>query len=363
MLHPTWDRLTRRESHERDVSLRYVGQMHVYGYPGARRSFGPARLLSVSLRSALALAAGAIHSRAEVIQIAKPQPINGFAGLLAARVCGARMLVDCDDYEAGANRFAAAWQQRMVALWEERLPRFAAGVSVNTRFMQRYCEEHAVAAERICYVPNGVRDAQFGPPNRAHVQALRAALGLESHPTLIYFGAISTIAHGVGLLLEAFARVLHELPQARLMLVGDGDDRPALQAHSAELGIAHAVIWAGSVAPEALPVYLGLAEASCDPVVDTPAMAARSPLKIVESLAQGLPVITGDVGDRRELIGASAGLIVAPGDASALAAGITTLLSDQRMRTTMANAAREQAEKLRWERIVAPWVRMVGERS
>ena len=126
--------------------------------------------------------------------------------------------------------------------------------------------------------------------------------------------------------------------------------------------IAHALIWAGSVAPEALPVYLALAEASCDPVVDTPAMAARSPLKIVESLAQSLPIITGDVGDRRDLIGASAGLIVAPGDAAALAAGITTLLSDRNMRTTMADAAREQAEKLRWERIVAPWVRMVGER-
>ncbi len=363
MLHPTWDRLSIRESNEGQVDLRYVSQMHVYGYPGSRRALRPAELLAISFRSALALAASAIRSKAEIIQIAKPQPMNGLAGLLAARILGAPMFVDCDDYEAGANRFGAAWQRRMVQLWEDRLPRAANGVSVNTRFMQQYCEEHGVPAGHIYYVPNGLRAAQFDPPNPTDVQALRAKLGLESHPTLIYFGAISTIAHGVQLLLEAFAIALHQLPHARLLLVGDGDDRPALQAHSLNLGIGHAVIWTGNVAPTATRNYLALAQASCDPVADTPAMAARSPLKIVESLAQGIPVLTGNIGDRRELLGESSGLIVTPGDPAALAAGIVALLNDPNQRNIMAKAARQQAENLRWERIVEPWVRMIEARG
>ncbi|MDW8147514.1 MAG: glycosyltransferase [Roseiflexaceae bacterium] len=112
----------------------YVGQMHVYGLPGERRHFGALELASVSLHGALALAQAALQLRPDIIHVAKPQPINGLAGVLAAR-SGAAMYVDCDDYEAAANRFGGAWQRRVVAWWEDRLPRLARGVSVNTRFL------------------------------------------------------------------------------------------------------------------------------------------------------------------------------------------------------------------------------------
>jgi glycosyltransferase involved in cell wall biosynthesis len=360
MLHPTWDRLNQYESEQAGVRLRYVGQMHVYGQPGKRQSFGPAKLMAVSLRAALALAAHAIQVRADLIQIAKPQPINGLAGLIAARVRNAPILVDCDDYEAGANRFAAKWQQRMVAFWENRLPRMAQGVSVNSRYMQQHCEEHGVLADHLCYVPNGIGTTQFAPPAARYVHALRTALGVANHPTLAYIGAISSVAHGVELLLDAFALTHAQLPQARLLLVGAGDDQQVLHQHANSSGIGQAVIWVGHVAPSATRAYMALASATCDPVADTPAMAARSPLKIVESMAQGVPVLTSAIGDRRELLGEGAGLFVAPGNAAALAVGITTLLSDSSMCQRMALAARQQAEHLRWERIAVPWVRMVS---
>jgi glycosyltransferase involved in cell wall biosynthesis len=344
------------------IAAHYVGQMHVYGYPGARRYFGPAQLLLVSLRAALALAAHTIRLRPTIIQIAKAQPINGLAGLLAARWLGCPIMVDCDDYEAAANRFGAAWQRTLVEWWEDRLPLHAMGVIVNTRFLEQRNRTLGVPPARIRYVPNGITAEQFLRPPTAHVQALKSALGLAGHPTLIYLGTMSTVAHGVGLLLESFALAYQKMPQARLLMVGDGDERMVLQHKALDLGLSDAVIWTGRVLPQAARAYLALADASTDPVSDTPAMAARSPLKLVESLAQGVPVLTGDVGDRRETLAGNAGLIIAPGDAEAFAEGIVTLLGDPVLRARLAAGAQIRAEDFRWERLAQPWLALIEER-
>jgi glycosyltransferase involved in cell wall biosynthesis len=359
MLHPMWDRLRQRSVRLGGVEGRYVAPMHVYGYPGARRYYGPLKLMGISLRAALALAAEAARLRPDLLHIAKPQPINGLAGLLAARLLGVPMLVDCDDYEAGANRFGAGWQQRIVQFCEDALPHQAQGVTVNTLFLQQRYRQAGIRANHIAYVPNGVSAAQFQRRPPGELQALRAALGLVGHPTLIYLGTMSTIAHGTGLLLEAFRLVHRQLPHARLLMVGDGDDRASLAAYAAELGLGASVIWTGRVPASAARSFLALADASTDPVFDTPAMAARSPLKVAESLAAGTPVITGDVGDRRRLIGDGAGHLVNPGDPRALAGGIALLLSNEPLRRQLAQGARARAETLRWERLARPWVELV----
>jgi glycosyltransferase involved in cell wall biosynthesis len=358
MLHPAWDARPPRALHLDGVAARYVGQMHVYGYPGHRRAFGPAQLAAVALRGALALAAEAIRARPTHVLVAKPQPINGLAGLLAARALGRPLYLDCDDYEAGANRFASAWQRRMVTWWEDMLPRRAAAVTVNTRFLEQRCLNLGVLRENILYISNGISAAQFERPDERRLAGLRAALGLDQHPTLVYLGAMSTIAHGTGLLLEAFAIAQRALPSARLLMVGDGDDRPALQAQAGALGIDAATRWTGPVAPGAARAYLALADASVDPVADTPAMAARSPLKLVESLAQGTPVLTGAVGDRREMLDGG-GLLAQPGDPQALAEAILSVLSDPALRARLGRAARAQAELFRWERLTPPWIELL----
>lgn len=360
MLHPTWDQLSARVLTIDRVGARYVAQMHVYGYPGARRYYSPLRLLAVASRAALTLAAEAIRLHPAIVIVAKPQPINGLAGILAARALNCPLMVDCDDYEAAANRFGGEWQRRLVAWWEDALPLHAQGITVNTRFLERRCRTLGVATDRLRHIPNGVSAEQFERPPAARLRGLRTALDLVDRPTLIYLGAVSTVAHGLGLLLDSFALVLRRLPEAHLLIVGDGDDRPALAAQSSRLGIARSVRWVGSVPAQAARSYLALADASVDPVTDTPAMAARSPLKVVESLAQGIPVITGDVGDRRETLGGTAGLIVAPGDTAALAEGIAALLGEPALRAMLAEGARERAEAYRWERLALPWLELLG---
>jgi glycosyltransferase involved in cell wall biosynthesis len=359
LLHPTFDAadVTRRFDHD-GVHVAYVSQMHVYGHPGQRRYYSPAVLLSVSLRAAIALAANARRLQPDVIHIAKAQPINGLAGLLARRR-PVKLCLDCDDYEAESNRFAGRWQRWGVRWWEDFLPRHADAVSLNTRFTYDRCRELGVPAERLFRVPNGVSEWQFRRPEREMLESLRQRLGCGSGPLVIYFGAMHGVAHGLDLLLEAVAALRRDSPEARLLMVGDGDDLPSLKARAAEIGIATAISWAGRVPPEEVAGHVALADCSVDPVHDTPAARARFPLKIVESMAQGVPVVTGEVGDRREILaGGHAGRLVRAGDAAALATGMREILSDAGLRTSLSARAREHAETYRWEHIIQRWLEM-----
>lgn len=354
MLHPTFDQLRSRRFMLEGVHCAYVGQMHVYGLPGERRHFRASDLAFVSLRSALALALATIRLRPDVIHVAKPQPINGLAVMLALR-SGGTLYVDCDDYEAGANRFGSPWQQQIVAWCEDRLPRIARGVSVNTRFLYDRLCYLGIPEQRLRYVPNGVDIERRMLPDARSVRALRAALGLIDKPTVVYLGAISAIAHGVHLLIDAWTLLREWLPSARLVIVGDGDDRPALMTYARRCGVQKTVIWAGRVPAEAALAWLAIGDCSVDPVDNTPAAAARSPLKIVESMAAGVPVVTGDVGDRRAMIGSDAGLIVSPGDPYALADGIASLLSNHTQRACLARGARARVDMYRWDRLAKVW--------
>src|SRR3954452_19872131 len=96
LLHHSYDQLAigRRSQIHAGVAVQYVAQMHVYGSIGQRRYFGPLALLRVSLLGALGLARAAIGLGGDALHVCKPQPINGLAGALAARVLGCPLYVD-----------------------------------------------------------------------------------------------------------------------------------------------------------------------------------------------------------------------------------------------------------------------------
>ncbi|HJZ49676.1 MAG TPA: glycosyltransferase family 4 protein, partial [Roseiflexaceae bacterium] len=79
--------------------------------------------------------------------------------------------------------------------------------------------------------------------------------------------------------------------------------------------------------------------------------------KIVESLASGVPVVTGDVGDRAEMLTPGAGVLARPGDAHALAEGIAALLTNDTLRLQLAAGARRRAEAYRWDRLAKDWLK------
>lgn len=352
-LHPDLRRCPRRRFVQDGVEVWYVGQMYSRKSDSVPQRFGPLELLRVLIASTAGMVWGTLCSPADVYHLGKPQPVNGLAAVLALHLRGRRFWVDCDDDEVGANRFGAAWQSRVFAFWQALLPRLASGVTVNTRFLQHRLA--AADARGPAYVPNGVDRQRFRRPEEPVLRALRGALGLEGRRVIGYAGSLALHNHPVDLLLDAFAMLAGERDDLDLLLIGGGEDLPELRRRAAVRGWRNRVHFTGRVAPRAVAALLSLAEVSVDPVRDDDVARARSPLKIVESLALGVPVVTGDVGDRREVVGA-AGMTTTPGDAPALARTLERMLDDRVAREAAAAAAPEQASRYGWSRLADDWL-------
>lgn len=340
---------------ERDgVVMRYVGQMHARKAGSQHQRFGPLALLRVVIQSAMTMAAVATQLDVDVYHLGKPQPINGLAGLLSSRARGRPFYLDCDDYEAGSNRFSFDWQRRVFAWWEDHLPAQASGVTANTRFLARRALDHG--ARRTVLVPNGIDRERFVPLPASQRQALRRSLGCDQGPLIGYIGSLSLNNHPVDLLLRSFALVLEAEPQASLLIVGGGEDAQALQTLAVQLGVAQRVRFAGHVPLSAVAGFTSLCDITVDPVHDDDVARARCPLKLVESLALGIPMVTGDVGDRRDLLDQGrAGVLVTPGSTTALAGGLIDLLRNQPQRAASGRVAQAHALRYDWRVLAQQW--------
>jgi glycosyltransferase involved in cell wall biosynthesis len=169
---------------------------------------------------------------------------------------------------------------------------------------------------------------------------------------------MSLANHAVDLLMEGFAQVVRELPAAVLVLVGGGADLPLLQSRAADMGIEPSTRFVGWVPPDEVPAYYAAADLSVDPVRDDETAQARSPLKLYESLAVGTPVVTGDVGDRRQALGDIEAMLVPAGDASALGKRLSALLQDGATRDHLRAWAIEHRQQFLWESRISEFTRV-----
>ena len=129
------------------------------------------------------------------------------------------------------------------------------------------------------------------------------------------------------LLLDAFAQLREQLPNAQLVLVGG---RPAeiaqLRAQAAALQIDAAVTWAGQLPQEQITPYLQAADALVIP--DTVTDVTASPLKLFEYLAAGRAVVLPDIPALAEVLPPAIGYYFRRGDAGALAHALAAALTD-----------------------------------
>ncbi len=313
------------------VQVHYVGQMHVRKRGDVTTYFRSWRLLWVVLTGCLGLTWSAIRLRGDVYHIGKPHPQNSVAGLIAARLTGRRrvLVLDYDDLEAAINRFSGNWQQRLAGWLEDHVPFWVDGVTVHSSYLQLRLQRAKLAPGRMLPLPSCVDPERFANVDSDVQERWRAQLAIDNCPVVVYVGTLALHNHPVDLLLEAFALLLQRLPTAILLIVGGGADLAAVRSQAERLGIAPHCRFTGRVEGAAVPHLLRLAQVSVDPVVDDPVARARWPLKIVESMAAGVPVVTGAVGDRQLMLGNGlAGILVKPGDAVDLATALETVLAD-----------------------------------
>ena len=243
--------------------------------------------------------------------------------------------------ERSIESVKATWR-----VWSDRLTwRLADCWTVNASAVAAVlAAREGVSPQRIEIITTGVDTTAFAP--RPRDESFRAALGVKPDETLIVsvgrLGRYKGQEHAIA----AFARLRVERSDLRLVFVGDGRFRSALQAQAADLG--DSVIFTGELGD----VRPALAAAD---IFVNPSDEEGMPGAVLEAMAMGIPVIATAVGGTPEVIAnGESGLLVPPRRPAAIAAAVRRLLDDpalvKRCRET---ARRVVVEEFTIERVVA----------
>jgi glycosyltransferase involved in cell wall biosynthesis len=153
--------------------------------------------------------------------------------------------------------------------------------------------------------------------------------------------------------LRAFALVERRVPDARLIVAGDGGERGRLQALAAELGLKQ-VEFIGAAPPARMPALYDRAD-----IFVNSSLVDNMPLSVIEAFACGLAVVSSNAGGIPSLVSAGeTGLLSPCGDYETLAANVIRLLEDQRLAAGLINRARAACRQYTWEAARDSWLKI-----
>jgi glycosyltransferase involved in cell wall biosynthesis len=196
-----------------------------------------------------------------------------------------------------------------------------------------------VPAERISVRHNIV--APFAPPSPGEVAALRNRLAIPADTRVVLAVGRLSKEKGHVDLLDAIALLCaaRDCAGIRLVLVGDGPERAALQQRSHELGLADCVLFTGH--QEDIRTYYGLADAFV-----LPSYSEGSPNVLLEAMAAGLPIVSTGAGGAAELVSdGNTALVVEPHSPQSLSRAIGALLEDRDLAGRLGAAAKSAARE------------------
>ncbi len=288
-----------------------------------RRNYSTIALSRIAAQNVLRSIRFLINLNPDIILVCKALPMAGTTGILSKLLGRKKVIADCDDYEISTVSVESFLQRKIVQFFEYIIPKFADAVTTNTEYTISRIGKTGVPRSKIIYLPNGVDTERFDKASR--ILHKREFKGKE---VILYCGDLClSPGHNVDLLLRAFKILLPKCPSALLLIVGDGRDEGKLHELASQLGIASKILWTGRLAPEEVPRYMAISHVVVDPVRNVLGNLARCPVKIIEAMYLGKPVVTSDIGDRKKLL-SHYGFFVQEGDPNSMAQGILKALKN-----------------------------------
>jgi PEP-CTERM/exosortase A-associated glycosyltransferase len=238
---------------------------------------------------------------------------------------------------------------------ETRLFKQADAVVAISKHMVDEIASRGIERSRLHVMPNGVDPAQFAP--RPYDEALAARLGLTGRTIIGFIGSFYKF-EGLDCLVNAMPAVIARLPDARLVLVGTGDEDASTRRLVTRLGLQDYVLLTGRVPHEQIQQFYSVMDVLVYPRHRDRVTELVTPLKPLEAMALGKPVIGSDVGGIRELLDdGKAGALFKAGDSADLASAIVALLTDSDRRAMLVDRAREYVRTRRtWESLVRAYL-------
>lgn len=278
----------------------------------------------------------------------------GGSGGRVGRRAGVPVVLQIDDNwplsEAMASRLARFdfYQSAGLSSCHRQLDNCDAGFAVSTTLRDQARDWHPQAQEKLVVIPNGAHLDRFNP--EAEPLGIRGKLGLaESAPLALFVGAMGPW-HGTDQLAEVARKLADREPTGHVLVAGGGGEKWATDAgDQASPANLH---WLGRISVDEVPRLMVECQVGLSPYPDRD--FGFSPLKIFEYFACGLPVVASKLPSTMEVIeDEKSGLLVSPGDGSALGEATIRLLDDPQLAARLKEAGSETARTTHnWEAIV-----------
>jgi phosphatidyl-myo-inositol dimannoside synthase len=234
--------------------------------------------------------------------------------------------------------FPTRWYVRPPLRWTLR---HAGALTAITEDCRQHALRAGAPAEKVHLVFNGTDLRRFSPAPGGKTVDPRFG------PQMVFACRQLFPRKGIRFLIEAAAQLAPRFPALRVVVAGDGFERPELIKLAESLGIADRVTFLGWVPNSELPPYYRAAAISV-----IPSLEEGFGIPAAEAMGCETPVVASDAGGLPEVVEHGVtGLIVPRGDSTALAAAMGRLLGDPALRAEMGRAGRERSLRLfDWDR-------------
>ncbi len=308
----------------------------------------------------------ALAEKADVVHIFKPKAYSGLVAMvlwLLKRfgLSKSRLVLDADDWEGwgGWNELESfPWIVKWFIAWHERWGlRHNDTVTVASRELESIVHGLGVPAHRIHYVPNGCWQPSVTSGSRPPAPVPcppSPPPHPPSPPTVLLYTRF--FEYPLSRVVEVFSRVKDAVPEAKLLVVGEGlhGEENELQQLLRVAELERDATFAGWVRPEELPAYFALAGVAIYPMDDTLLNRAKCPMKLVDLMVGGLPVVAERVGQTAEYIrDGESGVLVPPNRPAEFAEAVVGLLNDPARGEALGARARQRVlQTFDWRNLV-----------
>jgi len=197
-------------------------------------------------------------------------------------------------------------------------------------------------------VPIGVNCSQFSSPDPHEIQMLQNRWRIKPEELiLIYVGTF--LGRNLSILIHAFKKITEHYEGVRLFLVGEGEEKKKLHRLVERLDISDQVVFTGYLAYQLVPAFLKLAQIAISPIPKNDIYNIQPPLKTLEYLASGLPIVaTNTIANRIFIKDGINGILVRDKEES-IFNGIDRLLSDEKLRNLLSSNAKMSSSVYDWD--------------
>ena len=294
----------------------------------------------------------------DILFFESPPLFLGITALVYGWITRTRIIMNISDLwpesAVALGLVSSGWMIKAAEGLEKLLYRKAWRISSQTEGIRASLIERGVPEKKVTFLPNGVNLDLFAPRERDVEMAQKLSINEEDF-VLIYAGTMG-YAQGLESVIRA-AELLKDKAGFRFLFVGDGTEKPMLEALTREKGLSN-VGFVDFQPVQEMPRFFSLSSASIVPLKKNKLFEGARPSKMFPALGSAVPVIYCGEGEAAELVLSSGGgVVVEPENSEALARAIVDLKKNPNRREMGRKGRQFVKDHYTWSEIIQRWLK------